>query len=126
MNKELEIKKEKYEKLAIKVKDKYKSDMKSIKSIIEVIENNSEILDGDSLETIVFKKYLEVENVKKVADHINLLGYRIKTESYIGERKYTSNDISRIIASDETVEIKLRKTVKELHYEHSMAMVGKW
>lgn len=126
MNENLINKKSKYEELARKVTSKYRKDMKAIKGIIELIENNGEVKENDTLETIVFKKYLELENVKKVADHINSLGYRIKTQSYIGERKYTSNDISEIIISDVDIEKKLKDTVKELHSQNSIAMVKRY
>lgn len=126
MNENLENKKAMYEELAKKITNKYRKNMKDIKGIIEVIENNSQIEDNDTFETIIFKKYLEIENVKKVANHINSLGYRIKTQSYIGERKYTSNDISEIIISDVEVEKKLKDTVKKLHSQNSIAMVKRY
>lgn len=122
MNDNLINKKAKYEELARKITSKYRKDMKDIKGIIELIENNGEVNENDTLETIVFKKYLELENVKNVADCINSLGYMIKTQSYIGKRKYTSNDISEIIISDVDIEKELKDTVKELHSQHSIAM----
>lgn len=118
-------KKAKYEELANKLTVKYENDMTAIKSIIEAIESNG-VQEGDSLETIVFKKYLELENVKNVADHINKLGYRVKTDSYIGERKYIGNDITEIIVSDAAIEKKLQKVVKELHRQHSIAMIKRY
>jgi hypothetical protein len=126
MNENLEKKKVRYEELAKKITSKYRSDMKAIKGLIEVIENNSNIEDGDTFETIIFKKYLELENVKKVADYINSLGYRVKTESYIGERKYTSNDISEIIAGGAEIETKIKNAVQELHSQNSIAMMKKY
>ncbi|RXM73639.1 hypothetical protein DP144_13895 [Clostridium tetani] len=126
MNDNLINKKAKYEELAKKITSKYRKDMKDIKGIIELIENNGEVNENDTLETIVFKKYLELENVKNVADYINSLGYRIKTQSYIGQRKYTSNDISEIIISDVDIEKKLKDTVKELHSQHSIAMAKRY
>lgn len=126
MNDNLTNKKEHYEELARKVMSKYRKDMKAIKGIIELIETNGEVKENDTLETIIFKKYLELENVKRVADYINSLGYRIKTNSYIGQRKYTSNDISEIIISDVDVEKKLKDTVKDLHSQHSIAMVKRY
>lgn len=126
MNDNLINKKAKYEELAKKITNKYRKDMKDIKGIIELIENNGEVNENDTLETIVFKKYLELENVKNVADCINSLGYRLKTQSYIGQRKYTSNDISEIIISDVDIEKKLKDTVKELHSQHSIAMAKRY
>lgn len=126
MNENLKNKKARYEELSKKITSKYRSEMKSIKRIIEVIEDNGSINEGDTLETIIFKKYLELENVQKVANYINDLGYRVKTNSYIGERKYTSSDISDIIASDVNIEAKLKTTVKDLHCENSIAMTRKY
>lgn len=126
MNENLEKKKARYEDLAKQITSKYRIDMKAIKGLIEVIEKNSSIEDTDTFEIIVFKKYLELENVKKVADYINSLGYRVKTESYIGERKYTSNDISEIIANSSSVETKLKNAVQELHSQNSIAMMKKY
>lgn len=123
MSENLENKKAKYEELAKKTTAKYRKDMKAIKGIIEVIENNSSIKEEDTLETIIFKKYLELESVKKVADYINQLGYRIKTQSYIGEKKYISNDISEIIANRNClVEKKLKNIVQFLQDKNYQAM----
>lgn len=126
MNENLENKKAKYEDLAKKITRNYRKDMKSVKGIIEVIENNSSIKKEDTFETIVFKKYLELENVTKVAKYVNKLGYRIKTESWVGKRKYTSNDISEIIASNVKVETKLKNTVKDLFNQHSLAIYKRY
>ncbi|MBN3375836.1 hypothetical protein [Clostridium botulinum] len=126
MNDNLINKKAKYDELVKKTTIKYRKDMEDIKEIIEVIENNGEIKEDDTFETIIFKKYLELENVKKVADYINSLGYRVETQSYIGERKYTSIDISKIIAHDAPVEKKLKSVVQELHCKNSIAMMKKY
>lgn len=69
----------------------------------------------DSLHTIIFKKYLELSDMVKVATYINDQGYRIKTTSYIGERKYTSNDIAAIIKKpDASVGMELVNAIKEM------------
>lgn len=127
MNDNLMNKKVKYEEFARKVTSKYRKDIKVIKGIIELIENNGEIKENDTLETIVFKKYLQLENVKKVADHINSLGYRIKTNSYIGERKYIGNDITEIIINKGClVEKKLKTIVQFLQDKNYEAMSKIW
>lgn len=127
MNDNLINKKQKYEKLAKDVTRKYREEMKIIKGVIEAIEKNSEIQKGDSLKTIIFKKYLELENVKKVADYINSLGYRIETGSYIGERKYKGDDITEIITEkDCLVEKKLKNIVKFLQDKNYGAMYKMW
>lgn len=127
MNDNLENKKAMYEELAKKATKKYKNEMKVIKDVIKAIENNSCIEKDDSLETIVFKKYLELENVQRVAKAINDLGYRIKTESWVGERKYTSNDITAILTDEKCpVEKKLRDTVQYLQYKNYAVMSKIW
>lgn len=52
---------------------------------------NLEITEFESVEIIIFKKYLQEESVAKVAKFINDLGYRINN------RKYIANDISDVI-----------------------------
>lgn len=127
MNENLKDKKAQYEESAKKVTSKYRSDMKVIKGVIEAIENNSSIEEGDTLETIVFKKYLELENVQKVAKYVNELGYRIKTGSYIGERKYIGNDITDIITEkDCLVENKLKNIVRFLQDKNYECMRKMW
>lgn len=65
-----------------------------VKRIIE-----TPIEDGASLETIVFKKYLEEENVTKVANYINSLGYR-KVNSNTGTAiKYIPKDVTMFLSN---------------------------
>lgn len=77
---------------------------------------------NDTVETIIYKKYIELENVSKVTDYINGLGYRIETSgSKQGktERKYTSNDISSIITNKNVnVEKKLKIFTVKLFKHH--------
>jgi len=56
-----------------------------------------EIKEFANIEEIMFKKYLEVESVTKVAKYINELGYRINN------RKYIANDISDVITNKNVV-----------------------
>ncbi len=126
MNNNLINKKQKYEELAKKIKAKYRSEIKFIEKVIKVIENNGTIKEEDTIETIIFKKYLELENVQLVANYINDLGYRIKTESYKGKRKFIGSDISDIIASNVKVDKNLKEIVQYIHYEHSLAMARKY
>lgn len=114
----MENKKVQYENLKNKITIKYNSEIIRIDKIIRAIEENKEIKEEDSFETIVFKKYLEVENVTKVAKYINDLGYRIKTDSYVGERKYIGKDITKILISDVNVEKNLKEVVQDLQYNN--------
>lgn len=126
MNKNLVDKKEKYKKLQKRVTQKYNDEMKRLKKILKVIDENSEIEKNDNLETIIFKKYLELENVTSVARYINDLGYRIKTDSYIGERKYKGTDITEILIKDVGVNKELKEVVQYLQNKNYSEMVKHW
>lgn len=115
-----------YRKLEEKIIKKHNEKIQKIEKIINILENKSQIKEDDNFETIVFKKYLELESVRAVANYINELGYRVKTNSYIGERKYIGTDITKIILSDLDIDKNLKEVVKliqELNYEH---MSKKW
>lgn len=72
-----------------------------------------------SLDTIIYKKYLEIENVKVVADWINEQGYRRKNATTGNEIKYTSNDITeRLKDKNAQVSSELRDCVKQLFLQH--------
>lgn len=116
-------KRDKYKKLKNKMQEK----INILDKIIKVIDENKEISETDNFETIVFKKYLEFENVTKVAKYINELGYRIKTNSYIGERKYIGTDITNIISHEADVEKELKEVViyiQGLNYENVLKQWG--
>ena len=115
-----------YRKLEEKIIKKHNEKIQKIEKIINILENKSQIKEDDNFETIVFKKYLELESVRAVANYINELGYRVKTNSYIGEKKYIGTDITKIILSDLDIDKNLKEVVKliqELNYEH---MSKKW
>ena len=115
-----------YRKLEEKIIKKHNEKIQKIEKIINILENKSQIKEDDNFETIVFKKYLELESVRAVANYTNELGYRVKTNSYIGERKYIGTDITKIILSDIEIDKELKevaKLVQELNYEH---MLKKW
>lgn len=115
-----------YRKLEEKIIKKHNEKIQKIEKIINILENKSAIKEDDNFETIVFKKYLELESVRAVANYINKLGYRVKTNSYVGERKYIGTDITKIILSDIEIDKELKEIVKliqELNYEH---MSKKW
>lgn len=126
MNEVLKNKINEYRKLEEKITKKYNEKIQKIEKTINILENKSQIKEDDNFETIVFKKYLELESVRAVANYINELGYRVKTDSYIGERKYIGTDITKIILSDIEIYKELKEVVKliqELNYEH---MSKKW
>ena len=126
MNEVLKNKINEYRKLEEKITKKYNEKIQKIEKTINILENKSQIKEDDNFETIVFKKYLELESVRAVANYINELGYRVKTNSYVGERKYIGTDITKIILSDIEIDKELKEVVKliqELNYEH---MSKKW
>lgn len=127
MNEILKNKINKYRNLKESITKKYNNKIEKIEKIINIIEKKSEINDDDNFETIVFKKYLELENVREVANYINEKGYRIKTSSYIGERKYIGTDITKIIMSDIEIDNDLKEVVKliqKLNYENTLEKWG--
>lgn len=107
MSRELLEKKAKYRTIAAKFSQK-------IDRFVNVLDRCT-IEQDDSLETIMFKKYLELGDVTKVATYINNQGYRIKTSSYKGEKKYISNDIAYVISNiNDSVDNELVKAIKEM------------
>lgn len=93
-----------------------KNQIKELEETIRFIEKNK-VKYGDSLETLVFKKYLELESTKKVTEYINNSGYKKPTSNKQGirERKYITTDISSILKDKNVkVEAKLKAFVMKL------------
>ena len=84
--------------------------------------------EADSLETKVFKLYLITGKLEAVAEYLNQNGYRIKTDSYIGERKYIPNDITFIIKEKNHLvkNKKLRLAVLKLKENNAKGLGMKW
>ena len=78
-------KQEKLLKLKKKVKKNYDSNINKIDSYLKILEKS--IIDESD----------QLENVVKVTETVNDLGFRIKTNTYARERKYSTNDITSII-----------------------------
>ena len=117
----LEYRKSKYQ----KIRDKVELKMNELDMILRVIEH-CEVKENDNLETIVLKKYIEFENTLDVADSISKLGYRMKTDSHIGSRKYTSREISNILNKDAAeVEKELKESITTM-FNYNGAKVTKW
>lgn len=126
INYNLKKKKERYELTKENLTEKYNKQMKVIDRILYVINNKSEIKENDEFETIVFKKYLELENVSAVAKCVNDLGYRIKTDSYVGERKYMGTDITEILISDVNIDEDIKEVVQYLQDKNYRAILKVW
>lgn len=118
--------KAKYEKVLQKITKKYEESSSEIKRILAAIDKYEEIKEDDSLETIVLKKYLVIGKVKDVADEINALGYRIKTETWAKERKYSSNDITNIINEAKDVDQELKDVVQKMFGENYNIMMKRY
>lgn len=126
INSNLQKKIEKYKLLQQKLTNKYNEKMRIINKILNAINSKSELKECDDFETIVFKKYLEVENVSHVAKYVNDLGYRVKTNTNIGERKYNGTDITEILISDVNIDEELKEVVKYLQDKNHKAILRIW
>lgn len=101
--------------------------MQRIDKILNTMDKYSVINDNDNLETIVFKKYLELENVNMVAEYLKVNGYRIKTESHAGQRQYIGRDITDILIRDDVdVDEELKDVVQYLQEKNYNAMLKRW
>lgn len=107
----LENRKKKYQLMKDKIELEYTKKITELNRLLKVIEN-MEVNEDDNFETIIFKKYIEFESVNEVANCINDLGYKVKTNSNIGCRKYINKDISNILTKENVeVETELKETV---------------
>lgn len=78
-----------------------------------------EIPPNATLDTIVYKKYLEIESVKEVADWLNSKGYRKKNPNTGNDIKYISNDVTeRLKDKNAQVPTELKECVKKLFAKH--------
>ena len=68
--------------------------IKALKWILCLLKKESK-----NFEELVFQKYIETARVSDVASILNESGYR--TAGAIGERKYTSNDVTEILYREE-------------------------
>lgn len=99
---------------------------KTLDMYIGVLEK-SIVYEGDSVETIAFKLYMQLDNVSKVSKKINELGFRISTNSHLGERKYTSNDITAIITNKEAiVDTDLKEVVQDIQRMNYGKVSKRW
>ncbi|WP_052870879.1 hypothetical protein [Clostridium botulinum] len=81
--------------------------------------------DNPTLEQIIYKNYLELENVTKVMKIVNDLGYRkIKKDNKI---KYVTNDISEIL-TDKNVEVEedLKNLVQKIFKKNKKGAIKSW
>lgn len=81
------------------------------------------ISDGASLDTIIYKKYLEMESVKNIAKWLNDKGYRIASPATGEMIKYQSNDITARL-KDKKAEVRedLKEIVQKLFSKNKKQM----
>lgn len=103
------------------IEQEYKSELDRINQVIKII-NSFDINKTNNVDEIVFNLYILLNSVKKVADYINEIGYRIETTSKQGKRKYNSNDITAIIKNKDAMvnnEIKtIAQEIQMLNYKN--------
>lgn len=106
--------------------EEYTKKLNNLNKYIRVMENDTTIEESDSLEVRVFKLYMILNSVVRVAEKINEMGYRVKTNTYVGERKYKSNDITDIIInSDVEIPIELKESVREINAMNAEKAYGR-
>jgi len=107
--------------------EEYTKKLNNLNKYIRVMENDTTIEESDNLEVRVFKLYMILNSVVRVAEKINEMGYRVKTNTYVGERKYKSNDITDIIInSDVEIPIELKESVREINAMNAEKAYGRW
>ncbi|CDA11212.1 hypothetical protein [Intestinibacter bartlettii] len=103
------------------IEQEYEYELDRINQIINII-SSFDINQTDNVDEIVFNLYILLNSVKKVADYINEIGYRIETTSKQGKRKYNSNDITAIIKNKDAMvnnEIKtIAQEIQMLNYKN--------
>ncbi|WP_040206389.1 hypothetical protein [Neobacillus jeddahensis] len=90
--------------------------IKKLKEYINLVEN----YETDTFEKLVIKTYALLGNVAKVADKVNSEGFRFNQS-----RKYTSNDITAIIQSKDTID-NLHEIVRDIQKRNKTKASRKW
>lgn len=82
--------------LKASVKEESEKRVEKIDRYLKILRK-CKVKKSDSLNVVVFKMYLQLNNVSKVADIVNKLCFRVSTNSRKGCRKFGSNDITEIL-----------------------------
>lgn len=82
--------------LKASVKEESEKRIEKIDRYLKILRK-CKVKKSDSLNVVVFKMYLQLNHVSKVADIVNKLGFRVSTNSKKGCRKFCSNDITEIL-----------------------------
>jgi hypothetical protein len=80
---------EKFDEEVLKLYERIESIKADKKGLEELMK-----IEANTFEEKICKLYIERGRIIDVVDWVNGLGLRIQTKSRLGERKYTSNDIS--------------------------------
>lgn len=88
------------------------SQIKKWTTIKEVIARSQEVLTSDNLYTRVYKLYLKYTSVAEVAQNLNNQGFRVP--GITGQRKFTTNDVSEIIRTENIPDAELQCLVREI------------
>lgn len=101
--------------LKLSVKEESEKRIEKIDRYLKILRK-CKVKKNDSLNVVTFKLYLQLNHVSKVADIVNKLGFRIKTNSKKGCRKLGSNDITEILKSECTeLDEELVAIAKHIH-----------
>jgi len=93
--------------------EKINSQISKLTYMRDSLLRHQDIKANDTLITIIFKMYLSLESVTKIAAWVNSQGYRIP--SHKGERKYRVTDIRDILNEpQEAVSQELRYIVQKI------------
>ena len=119
--------------------DKLKKEIEKIKNDIEksykriyflellVKLDQEPIYEDDNLDTIIYKKYMDLENVSNVAKWLNEQGYRLESPVTGEMIKYKSTDISTTL-TDKKIDVRadLKEAVQQLFIENKNKAMKRW
>lgn len=108
----------------IKKRTQYENRLSLIKHILAAKEKYKidYVVTCDDVIEIIFKAYIHCENVVEVANFINELGFKIKTDTWAKERKYIPKDITNILTDYLTIVDKELKEIVTLIMNDSISI----
>lgn len=100
--------------------DKQIENLKFTKRILE-----QHITPDDNIDTIIYKKYIELENITNVMKYINEKKYYKEVNGRL--LKYNITDISNAIKNKEAdVENNIKELAKQIFKEHKKGAKRRW
>ncbi|MHC1749459.1 MAG: hypothetical protein AB9856_14400 [Cellulosilyticaceae bacterium] len=86
-----------------------------------------ELPNDASLDTVIYKKYLELENVAEVAKWLNKSGYSLISKSTGASIKYISNNVTeRLEDKKADVDEELKQCVQKIFKNHKKYASKRW